>query len=323
MVFKNFSTSFLSLSLDDVKKGDASRRIYSGKHFESYFNEDETFYTKISSDVDNIFNYQNEEFLLKLTETINNHSKFEEYYLLDIFATKINVNCPVKFISLICHLAGIYRQLTPVGGFLQVSARFRCATIISSLLLKFNDEEVETAINSFQKNDLCLLFDIQSIISKQQKEGEQINDGLINKIGDLVRKFSKEIVLKRENIYDKKLFLKQISWVISKEVGNYNFRNYLLSTLDADHVFVFLVDCFSYSISTQGFEIAFNPKILEGLYSIESIEGLLKQSIIDSQKKRDIYQIFMNGLHHESADDFDRRGLIYKEPPSWFDKYYD
>ena len=252
-----------------------NKRVSNGKFFDLYFNKTENEFIKIDNNVKELIEFINqnnnldEELLEKYLMVQKLHEGWNERYVLENIQVNLKQINKIKLRYLLKTLFYSYNLLNSTLGFFEINARMRAEIVMSDIISKLSDVEFTIFIEEI-KYDVKYLYLVNRLIywqnSQKNKNGNQRYYEILVDTSNLMLQQIKENNI---NIYDKDNYCMYNLLYLYKDE---KYMEFIQKELSINKLMLFIVDCISYSSSSQGFGYIFNYEIIEKLYGWEKMK---------------------------------------------------
>lgn len=327
-LFPHALEKYYAPSKSDEKKYNVERRAASGKHFASYFSEKHLSFGELNSTIENLFSLQLKgDIYYKYNLLFVDYRRDQHPYLLENIESCLHLMEIEKIEFHIDYFISTYKYFDNESAMFSLSAKSRCAILISELLLKINLDKSTKIIKRLENevSNIVLLEDVKYWVnSKFERE----NNGNAAKLVDII---NNSIILIRNIIYNnnvyiytKKNYVRGITWrLIGGKEDITQYRMHLKNILKGDYIYVFLADLISISYSSK-VSLSINKNTLNELNVNDIIEEQLNLNPPHNQKTQTIEKLYRLSFYQKSNYNFDdeTNSLSFKKIPDWVYDYY-
>ena len=258
------------------------KRVYNAKFFDLYFTYSKNEFIEIDTNIQNFVNDINAQktrfdFNSRFIELISIYDgKLDKYVLetLEYYIDNINQKAYLNLSK------AIYRNINTTSDQVEfmvgIDARNRAVFIISELINRFTDEEINQFID-FIKLDYKGVRIISNIIywlNPEKQYNRQLSQEKYEMIKSVYEKMIIEMKQKKINIYSNKYYAKHNVYCF---IDDSDMLKLISSKINSKNIFTVLKDFILTSSGTGGYGYEISSTIFEKLISYEKVEELLNK----------------------------------------------
>ncbi len=299
------------LTGSDRDRAEKGKRIYSGKYFETYFEEQPTDSAKINEEISNVLSINDFVRFVKELDTLFDKypHNYQKPILEQIRSIKPTVDRTIH--NLLWYLLNRYKWFNDEVGFFFNSSRTVSVYIISELLSKCSDREFSLFEKEFN-NDYSSLVLLNKILQgleaiiKENGENEMLRkryDSINNNINLMCDNIlSRGIRIYHENYYDT-----GITWILYNRRKEKS-KDYIKSLVNSETILPFMND-FIYSSVSNKIKYSINLENVNLFFDKEKAISKMNTANVYDKNGMLVKQIFEMACSDQNGEE--EKGLVF------------
>ena len=326
-IFPAVFNEYYSPSPKESEIYNINRRACSGKHFNSYFTERHTGFGELNLKIEEIFKlFRKKEITESYDKLFASYQQNQQAYILENIEScfhAIGINMLEYHIE---YFFNNYKYFDSNAGFLMLSAKSRCAVLLSEMLLKADENTCAVILDNLSKRveNIVVLSAVNYWLNDKIKKGS--SDSVSNlhfKIRQSINNLKDRVFAENISVYNRQNYLHSITWrLIEEKTDNTQFQIYLNNVLLGESIYALLTDFISISYSSET-RISISLKSINDLDLSSIIDKQLITNPPHSDKMKMIEKLYRLSVV-ERKDDFDDESNSIKvsDIPDWVYDYY-
>ena len=293
-----------------------NKRIYNGKYFNLYFSKNENEFIKMNKKINDFIEYINN-INFEFNDLYKEYFEMEKVYqgwrekeTLNIFRMNLDKIVEEKRLDLLRVLYLSYYIVDDSILLFQHSAKIVTGIITSDLIEMLNATDFDNFIKKIEK-DYCNLYFINEILywlNPEKSHNELVNSSRYKTIKNIYDEMIQKIKKNKINMYSFENY-NRYNMILLFDDDNYMI--YIKEEINEESLMLFILDCISTSLGSDGIGYKFNTKNIEKFYGWEKAKKDIEKCP-ESELKNFLLNAIYNLIPFENEDE---KNTYYVEKP--------